>query len=332
MSEVQRGSAFSHVGHNARHDGRIPYRLGGAADTQVMRRGAASLLVVLLAVSCAGSTVPDRGSSPRALASSSPDLTATPAGPLFWVDAPIAGDPSPIRARVPLTGAVLVPGGVQLLPPPVVGGPRRVAIQVGHWKVDEAPDEFPNLRFQLGTSVAGVNEVDVNLDIADRVAVILRAKGILVDVLPGTVPPSYIADAFVALHADDDGGYGSATGFKIAHGFYRSPFDDALVDALTKEYAAATDLPLNDQITDDMTDYYAFAWFRYEHALAPHTPAAILEMGYLSNAQDRAMLVDEPSLVAQGVANGVVRFLDANPRAALFADPVVVPSVAAPGP
>jgi N-acetylmuramoyl-L-alanine amidase len=296
-----------------------------------MRRGAASLLVVLLVSSCAGSTAPDRGSS-RADASTSPALTAKSAGPLFWVEAPIAGDPSPIRAHVPETGAVVVPDGVQLLPPPVVAGPRRVAIQAGHWKVDEAPDEFPNLRFQLGTSIGGVNEVDVNLDIADRVAVILRAKGILVDVLPGTVPPSYVADAFVALHADDDGGYGSATGFKIAHGFYRSAFDDALVDTLTKEYAAATDLPQNDQITDDMTDYYAFAWFRYEHALAPHTPAAIIEMGYLSNTQDRAMLLEEPGAVAQGVANGVLRFLDANPRAVLFADPIVVPTVAAPGP
>ena len=292
-----------------------------------------SLLVVLVTASCAGgSTALDRGSPPRALASSSPALTAKQVGPLFWIEAPIAGDPSPIRAHVPETGAVVVPAGVQLMPPPIVAGPRRVAIQVGHWKVDEAPDEFPNLRFQLGTSVAGVNEVDVNLDIADRIAVILRAKGILVDVLPATVPQSYVADAFVALHADDDGGYGSATGFKIAHGFYNSVFDDALVDTLTKEYAAATGMPQNDQITDDMTDYYAFAWFRYEHALAPHTPAAIVEMGYLSNTQDRATLVDEPGVVAQGVANGVLRFLEANPRAALFADPILVPTVAAPGP
>jgi N-acetylmuramoyl-L-alanine amidase len=294
-----------------------------------MRRGAAavSLLVVLLAASCAPGS-----STPQTLTSSSPTLTAKPAAALFWVEAPIPGDPSPIRARVPSTGAVVVPGGVQLLPPPIVPGPRRVAIQAGHWKTDEAPDEFPNLRFQFGTSVAGVNEVDVNLDIADRVAVILRANGIVVDVLPATIPPGYVADAFVALHADDDGGYGSATGFKIAHGFYRGPYDQALVDALTKEYAASTELPLNDQITDDMTDYYAFAWFRYEHALAPHTPAAILEMGYLSNREDRALLTEGQGAVAQGVANGVLRFLAANPRDALFANAIVVPTVAAPVP
>ena len=296
-----------------------------------MRRGAAApLLVLLVAASCAGGSSPlDQFS--KALGSSSPTVATKPA-PIFWVDAPIPGDPSPIRARVPTSGAVIVPGGVQLLPPPIVPGPRRVAIQAGHWKTDEAPDEFPNLRFQFGSSVAGIDEVNVNLDIADRVAVILRAKGLIVDVLPATIPPSYVADAFVALHADDDGGFGTATGFKIAHGFYRGPFEDGLVDALTKEYAAATGLPLNDQITDDMTDYYGFAWFRYEHALAPHTPAAILEMGYLSNSDDRALLINEPDVVAQGVANGVLRFLAANSREALFADAFVVPTVAAPVP
>ena len=297
-----------------------------------MGRGAAavSLLVALIATSCAGGSTPLDQLS-KALGSSPPTITGKPA-PIFWVDAPIAGDPSPIRARVPNTGALVVPGGVQLLPPPLVPGPRRVAIQVGHWKVDEAPDEFPNLRFQVGTSVTGIDEVNVNLDIADRIAVILRAKGIVVDVLPATIPPGYVADAFVALHADDDGGFGTATGFKIAHGFYRGPYDNALVDALTTEYAATTGLPLNDQITDDMTDYYAFAWFRYEHALAPHTPAAILEMGYLSNRDDRALLVDDPGVVAQGVANGVLRFLAANSRQMLLANAILVPTVAAPVP
>lgn len=295
-----------------------------------MRRGgsAVSLLVILFAASCApgGSSALDRSSG-----TSSGTLTAKPASPLFWIAAPIAGDPSPIRAHVPGTGAVLVAGAAQLLPPPIVAGPRRVAIQAGHWKTNEAPDEFPNLRSQFGGSVGGVDEVKVTLDIAVRVAAILRARGITVDVLPATIPPNYVADVFVSLHADDDG-FGSATGFKIAHGFYRGPYEQALVDALTKEYANATMLPINDDVTDDMTDYYAFAWFRYEHALAPHTPAAIIELGYLSNTDDRALLTDEPGVVAQGLANGVLRFLQANPREALFAEAIVVPTVAAPVP
>jgi len=297
-----------------------------------MGRGAAavSLLVALSAASCAGGSTPFDQLS-KALGSSLPSITAKPA-PVFWVEAPIAGDPSPIRAHVPNTGALVGPGGVQLLPPPIVMGARRVAIQAGHWKTDEAPDEFPNLRFQFGSSIAGIDEVNVNLDIAHRIAVILRAKGIIVDVLPATIPPSYVADAFVSLHADDDGGFGTATGFKIAHGFYRGPYDNALVDALAKEYAAATGLSLNEHVTDDMTDYYAFAWFRYEHALAPHTPAAIIEMGYLSHEVDRALLTDEANVVALGLANGILRFLAANSRQMLFANTIAVPTVAAPAP
>ena len=294
-----------------------------------MRRGgsAVSLLVILISATCApgDSSALDRSSGASSV------TTAKLTSPLFWVEAPIAGDPSPIRAHVPGTGAVLVAGAAQLLPPPIVAGPRRVAIQAGHWKTDEAPDEFPNLRFQFGGSVSGIDEVSVNLDIARRVATMLRTMGITVDVLPATIPPNYVADAFVSLHADDDG-FGSATGFKIAHGFYRGPYEQALVDALTREYANATMLPINDDVTDDMTDYYAFAWFRYEHALAPHTPAAIIELGYLSNADDRALLMDEPGVVARGLANGILRFLQANPREVLFADAIVVPTVAAPVP
>ncbi len=289
---------------------------------------AVSLFVLIITTSCAGGSNPLDQLS-KALGSSLPAVAGKPA-PVFWVDAPIAGDPSPIQARVPKTGALVGPGDVQLLPPPILPGARRVAIQAGHWKTGEAPDEFPNLRFQFGASIAGIDEVNVNLDIARRIAVILRAKGIIVDVLPATIPPSYVADAFVSLHADDDGGFGTATGFKVAHGFYRGPYDNALVEALTKEYAAGTGLSLNDQVTDDMTDYYAFAWFRYEHALAPHTPAAIIEMGYLSNEDDRALLVDDQGVVARGVANGILRFLAANPRQMLFANAIFVPTVAAP--
>ena len=297
-----------------------------------MGRGASAVpfLVAFLAASCAPGATSLFDRSSRGPASSGTPI-AMPATPLFWVEAPIAGDPSPIRAHVPNTGAVTVPGRAQLLPPPIVPGPRRVAIQAGHWKTGEAPDEFPKLRFEFGSSIAGVDEVEVTLDIADRVAGILRAKGIIVDVLPATIPPSYLADAFVSLHADDDA-FGSTTGFKIAHGFYRGPYEDALVDALMTEYARATRLPFSETITDSMTDYYAFAWFRFEHALAPHTPAAVIEMGYLSNADDRALLTDQADVVAKGVANGVLRFLQANPREALFANAIVVPTVAAPVP
>jgi N-acetylmuramoyl-L-alanine amidase len=286
-----------------------------------LRTAAVLLVAAVCAASCAS------GPTPSQISQAVVSQPSPSAPPPFWVEAPIVGDDTPVRGHVPATGVVVFPDAVRLLPPPVTSGARRVAIQAGHWKVDEAPAEFPNLRFEPGATVAGVAEVDVTLAVAERVADILRARGITVDVLPATIPPSYVADAFVSIHADDDG-EGSATGFKLAHGFYRGPYEDALVDAVTEEYAAATGLPL----TDSMTDYYAFAWFRYEHALAPHTPAAIIELGYLSNDEERALLTDRPGVVAAGIANGIWRFLQANPRATLFANAIVVPTVAAPKP
>ena len=248
---------------------------------------------------------------------------------VFWLEAPIAGDPSPFRAVVPLTGAVAEAGRARLLKPTRFPSPRRVGIQVGHWKIDEAPAEFPNLRSQGGGSFDGVDEVDVNLDIAQRVAALLRARGLAVDVLPATIPPGYLADAFVSLHADGDD-YREARGFKIAHGFYRGPHEDELVESLTRSFADATGLPWDDNVSADMTDYYAFAWYRYEHALSPFTPAAIVEMGFLSQEEDRRVLLEEQSTVARGIADGITRFLAKKPQSVLFAQDILVETVAPP--
>ena len=103
---------------------------------------------------------------------------------------------------------------------------------------------------------------------ADEVQIAGAAEWIAADVL---------RDIFAA---DGDDSH-EARGFKIAHGFYRGPHEDDLVTWLTDSYARSTGLPWDPAISEDMTDYYAFAWFRYEHALSPFTPAAVLEMGFL---------------------------------------------------
>jgi hypothetical protein len=75
-----------------------------------------------------------------------------------------------------------------------------------------------------------------------------------------------------------------------------------------------------------MQAYYAFNWGRYQHTAAAHTPAAILEMGYLSNDDDRAMLTDNADRVATGITNGIVRFLAEVPQSKIFGEDIVVPS------
>ncbi len=213
---------------------------------------------------------------------------------------------------------------VRVSRPIVPAGPRRVGIQAGHWRMAEVPDELRRLAGQTGTSAGGFAEWQVNLDIANRVASILRDDGIAADVIPATVPEGYLADAFLALHADGDLS-GTRRGFKAAHGTRRGPYEPQLVRTLVEEYGRVTGLPSNGEVSRNMTGYYAFGWSRLRSSVAPHTPAAILEMGYLTNPDDRAFLTGQADRVAGGIARGLRRFLDDVPAGVAFADDLLVP-------
>jgi len=104
----------------------------------------------------------------------------------------------------------------------------------------------------------------------------------------------------------------------------------AIVASLTEHYAAATGMPWDPHVTADMLDHYAFAWFRYEHSLAPHTPAAIVELGFISHPRDREVLIDRADAAARGVVEVILRLLEARPRSVLFAQEIAVPLAAPP--
>jgi N-acetylmuramoyl-L-alanine amidase len=253
----------------------------------------------------------------------SPDVSATQtADPLVYIDTLLG----PVGAVTILPGnSGDPPGYVRISPPRVPDGPRRVGIQVGHWMTDNVPPELTRLETQTGASWDGINEVDVNLDIAQRVAALLQSKGLAVDVLPTTVPAGYVADAVVALHADSDG-VGDVSGFKMAHGRRRSLYEDQLLNDVQAEYAAATGLDYDgSRITTSMTNYYLFAWNRFRSSTSPFTPSVILEMGYLSNDGDRALMINKADVVATGIANGILRFLGEVPSTAIFGKDLVLP-------
>jgi hypothetical protein len=192
-------------------------------------------------------------------------------------------------------------------------GPRHVGLQAGHWLTEQVPPELG--RLQGGAVGGGKQEWEVNLDIARRAALLLEAANIQVDVLPATVPPSYRANAFIALHADGDPA-GAANGFKVARpGFSSLPdVDDRLVDTLNQVYAADTELPRDDaHISLRMRYYYAFNSRRYCHAVAPGVPQAIIEMGYLTSPLDRRLLINDPDRLARALADGVQAFLTTLP-------------------
>ena len=187
--------------------------------------------------------------------------------------------------------------------------PWRVGIQAGHWKIEELPDELRRLRGDTGAQWGRLTEAQVNLAIAERVAGQLREAGVSVDLLPATIPVSYDADALVAIHADDGGG-SNERGWKIAAPWRSSAASRSLRDFLARAYGGVIDIPEDRYgVSFNMRGYYAFSWTRFEHAVAPSTPAAIIETGFLTSAADRQIIVDDPERVARAISLGVLAYL-----------------------
>lgn len=171
-----------------------------------------------------------------------------------------------------------------------------VALVAGHWQSDSGavcPD--------------GLQEAEVNLAVARGVAALLRAEGYHVEVLPEYSPKlvSLRAMAFVSIHSDSC--LGGLSGFKVAHYADADPLGPAalLAASLSRAYAEATGLdPHPDTITDDMRLYHGL------RKIGPDTPGVIIECGFLGG--DRQLLTEHRDLVAQGIADGIAAFLQAN--------------------
>ena len=185
----------------------------------------------------------------------------------------------------------------RMLPGDIITGPQ-VAIIAGHRGFDSG-----------AVCEDGTIEALVNEEIADRVARLLEKEGVAVAVLDEYDPrlAGLQARALVSIHADS---CINQSGFKVASAEQTIiPQQDALlVSCLKEHYAQATGLAFRaSAITRDMTQYHAF------QRVADTTPGAIIEIGYLGG--DKALLVDEPNRVAEGIARGILCFLDAQPTA-----------------
>jgi N-acetylmuramoyl-L-alanine amidase len=155
----------------------------------------------------------------------------------------------------------------------------------------------------------GLTEVEVNQDVAERVADRLRRAGAVVDLMQefDSRLGGYRADAFVAVHVDSC--EADASGFKVARVQQSAipEVEDRLVDCLWQRYGEATKLaPHVNSITGDMRDYHAF------QSIHPQTPGAIIELGFLGG--DRRLLTRRPDRVAEGVAEGIFCFLSGPQR------------------
>lgn len=176
-------------------------------------------------------------------------------------------------------------------------GPLPIGIVAGHWGDNNDP----------GAVCDGwLREVDVNLAVAQRVVEALRRKGYPVDLLKEFDPrlEGYRARALVSIHADACL-YPEATGFKVARVEESAipHVEDYLVACLVRRYGARTGLPFHEgSVTPDMTQYHTF----YE--IDPNTPGAIIEIGFL--LADRELLLHRQDLVAQGIVEGILCFLE----------------------
>jgi N-acetylmuramoyl-L-alanine amidase len=245
-------------------------------------------------------------------------MTPTISGPIVGLIAALAA----VSSAAAQTGAAamavaeVAPQYAEWKRPP---GPLRIALQAGHWKAAEAPDEQAGLRTN-GTRGGGKAEWEVNLAIARMTAALLESEGYLVEILPTTIPPGYLADVFVSIHADGNAS-SAASGYRAA-----APRRDRtgraaeLAALLTSTYGEATGLPHYPTITRRMRSYYAFNSRRYDHALHPMTVGVILETGFLTSPRDRRVIVNAPDRAARGIANAIIQFLQpladsAEPRA-----------------
>jgi N-acetylmuramoyl-L-alanine amidase len=171
----------------------------------------------------------------------------------------------------------------------------RVAIVAGHWQNDSGavcPD--------------GLQEVQVNLAVAREVVSLLQRRGYDAELFPEFAAglKGFEGDAFVSIHADSCNVPG-ASGFKVAHVENSAVPDkeEQLANCLWDEYEKFTGLARHEKsITADMRYYYNF------RQISPATPGAIIELGFL--LEDRNLLLYNQKLVAQGVAAGIICYLE----------------------
>jgi hypothetical protein len=187
----------------------------------------------------------------------------------FSLQGPGAAPPVPVPVELqPNRQAVTaVTLSLDPLPTPTRPAPLRVALQAGHWRASEAPDELSGLRRNGGTSGGGKYEWEVNLEIAELTRALLEEAGYAVDVLPATVPQGYQADAFIAIHADGNND-ASVDGYRVGWPRRDRTLRAAeLADRVAAAYGEATGMRRLPVATRRMRGYYAFRYNRYRHGI-----------------------------------------------------------------
>jgi N-acetylmuramoyl-L-alanine amidase len=180
---------------------------------------------------------------------------------------------------------------------------QRIGIISGHYSKDPPYDTGA-----VCNDGSGIKEVDVNYKIAYLVYQNLKADGYQVDLLQEFDPliTNYKGLLLLSIHSDSceyiDNTF---TGFKVAASSVEQDATESqrLANCLIDRYTTDTQMAYNaNTISNDMRFYHAF------NEINPNTPAAIIETGFLN--LDRDMLVNHPDLVAKGVTDGILCFIN----------------------
>ena len=232
----------------------------------------------------------------------------------------------------PISGGKVEPANAPLINPlknsyNPLEGPWIVAIQPGHWKVEELPDELRRLRNSTGAEYDGLKETDINLRVAQLLVELVKAEGWTALLVPATVPPGLQADAFISIHADYGNGV-DREGFKLSPPFRPSPASRRLATTLETAFLQATSeekrrtgfssIPKWGHVgpppksptlpTVNMRGYFGFNYRRFEHSMSPYTPAVLIELGYLTNPTDRIRLTQFSPSYAEIILEGLQNY------------------------
>ncbi len=169
---------------------------------------------------------------------------------------------------------------------------KRVGIVIGHRDYNE------------GFSCGGeMTELAVNTTVATYLQELLKEAGYEVVLLSefDLALSGFEANALISIHTDTcDYINDSATGFKVAGAMAQKDQEPAerLASCIADRYAQVTKMQYHYQsVTNDMTYLHAFS------EINPHTPAAVIELGYLN--LDQNILSQQPKLLAEGIYEGL---------------------------
>lgn len=186
----------------------------------------------------------------------------------------------------------------------------RVGIQIGHYKAIEQPKELENIRYSTGGQSGKITELEINIAVAKMLRDMLEAKGIIVDILPATIPPNYRADVFISIHADSSPDK-RRRGYKSAYFTpSRNDYDQLLKEKIDESYFYFMGLPDDDKnVSGAMLEYYSFNNKRFKHSINKKTAGIIVEIGYISNAKD-LQLIKDPVNPAYALQIGIIKYLN----------------------